>query len=59
MVFLWSPKREDELAKWLAEYFDRPVETFAKMESKRLWEVYRKVFPLEPPVSNWISASYH
>jgi hypothetical protein len=59
MEFLWSPKREDELARWLAEYFDKPVETFTHMEQQRLWDVYRKVFPKEPPVSNWVSARYH
>lgn len=59
MIFLWSPKREDDLMKWLAEYFDRPVETFEQMERERLWDLYKKICPFDPPIGRWLSARYH
>lgn len=58
-MFLWSPKHENELATWLAEYFDKPVETFREMKSEQLWAVYDKVRPFDPPTGRWVSREYH
>jgi len=59
MNFLWSPKHEDELVEWLAEYFDKPAETFQEMDTDQIWAVYQKVCPFDPPIGRWISMEYH
>ena len=59
MAFLWSPKHEDELVKWLSEYFEKPVETFAQMSSDQIWAVYKRICPFDPPLGKWISTDYH
>ena len=59
MTFLWSPKHEDELMEWLAEYFDKPVEIFEQMERDRVWEIYKRIRPFDPPVGRWVSTDYH
>ena len=59
MVFLWSPKHENELIDWLAEYFDKPVETFKGMDKEQVWEVYRKICPFDPPMGIWVTIEHH
>ena len=59
MTFLWSPKHYAELVEWLAEYFEKPLETFVQMETDQVWAVYRKICPFDLPVGRWVSKEYH